>query len=122
MVGQHFKSVTVDELTERISLVYCRHARNARGDIVSSEEIERAKVWAKVYPRGARRDEGGVEKINELEYSVTIRFRADVMPDDEIDWRGRRLRQIAPPLDVEGRRVWLRLECRELIADEASRV
>ena len=120
--GQQFKSMTVDELTERISILYRRHERNEKGDIVSTAELERAKVWAKVFPRGARRDEQGVEKKNELEYSVTIRYRKDVAPDDELDWRARRLKQTAPPLDVEGRRIWLRLECKEMIADEASRV
>lgn len=122
-VGAGIKNVSVDDLSERIRIVYHEATRNERGDIINGDEILRAEMWAKVLPRSARRHlNNSVELFDEVAYQVTIRYRTDIEPNDEIIWRGRRLKQTVAPLDMEARRMWLLMECTEEIADDASRV
>lgn len=118
--GSVIQNTSIDDLHERISIVYREISRNARGDIIRGEEKVRAMVWAKVLPYGAKSEDGGISRTNDVNYRVTIRHRDDVLPDDEILWRGKRLQMTAPPYDAEARRIWLVMECREAVADGAS--
>lgn len=118
--GSVMQNTSIDDLHERISIVYRDISRNARGDIIRGEENVRAMVWAKVLPYGAKSDDGGISRTNDVNYRVTIRYRTDVLPDDEILWRGKRLQMTAPPYDAEARRIWLVMECKEAVADGAS--
>ena len=108
---------SIDDLTERISIVYHAHTRNSRGDIVPGAETTRCTVWAKVLPTGGPMSNTGIEREAAITYRVIIRYRADVLPDDEIIWRGRRLLQIGTPYDAESRRIWTVLECQEAVQD-----
>lgn len=117
--GSVIQNTSIDDLHERISIVYRDISRNARGDIIRGEEKVRAMVWAKVLPYGAKSEDGGISRTNDVNYRVTIRHRTDVLPDDEILWRGKRLQMTAPPYDAEARRIWLVMECREAVADGA---
>ena len=63
----------------------------------------------------ARIGERPQETENIVGYRVTIRFREDIEPTDEILWRGKRLELISPPYDVESRRIWTVMECREMV-------
>ena len=109
----------MDDLTERIRIVYHAKARDSRGAIINAAEEVRCMVWAKVYPYGARIQEGGVERMNEVDYRIIIRYRTDILPDDEVLWRGKRMRLIKPAYDAESARTWTVLECQEVIADAA---
>lgn len=111
---------TMDDLTERVQVVYRAKTRNARGDIIDGEEQTRCTVWAKVYPYGARIQAEGVERKNEVDYRVIVRYRTDILPDDEVLWRGKRLRMIKPAYDAESARKWTVLECQEVLSDGAS--
>lgn len=111
---------SVDDLSERIEIIYQSTKRNSVGDIVGTEENIRCKVWAKVLPLTARRILDDSETINEISYRITIRYRRDIMPDDLILWRGKRLRQTAPPYDAESRKIWTVLTCTEMIKDGKS--
>ena len=46
--------VTIRELSERIRARYLETSRNQYGDIVKVIEIERCRIWAKVYPLTAK--------------------------------------------------------------------
>ena len=117
-VGSGIKNTTVDDLTERISIVYPAKSRNSRGDIIKGVETVRCNVWAKVLPLGAKRYvDGSVELTNKVTYRVVIRYRTDIMPDDIVIWRGLRLKQIVPSYDLEARRMYIVLECEEMIPD-----
>jgi len=111
---------TMDDLTERISIVYHARTRDSCGNIVDGEDEVRCMVWAKVYPYGARIQEGGVERMNQVDYRVIVRYRTDILPDDEVLWRGKRLRMIKPAYDAESARTWTVLECQEVLADGAA--
>jgi SPP1 family predicted phage head-tail adaptor len=115
--GQVIKQTSVDDLSERISVVYFEITRNARGDIVKGTEITRCTVWAKVLPLSGKIQDETPQRENTVTYRVTIRFRQDIKPDDEIVWRGRRLKITTTPLSVEARNIWTQFECKEVIPD-----
>lgn len=112
--------VTIGELSERISVRYLETSRNQYGDIVKTAEQERCQIWAKVYPLTARNIENTPEKTNRISYRVTIRRRNDIKPDDIILWRGRRLKMLSPPYDLNGERIYTAFECEEVIEDGLS--
>lgn len=108
-------NVTLDDLHERIEIQYRDKTRDIEGNIVDGEIHTRATVWAKIIPVTARIGEQSGETGNEVRYRVTVRYRNDIEPTDEILWRGRRLVLASPPYDVESRRMWTAFECRELV-------
>ena len=112
--------MTVDDLSERISVVYSETSRNERGDIVKGEEKARCTIWAKVLPLTGKINDATPERVNALTYRVTVRYRTDILPDDEILWRGRRFKLITPPVDVESRHIWKQFDCQEVVQDGAA--
>ena len=112
--------ITIADLNERIQIVYFETKRNERGDIINVNEIERCRVWAKVYALTAKNVDATPERANKITYRVTIRHRDDIKPDDEIVWRERRLKLISPPFDLEGKRVFTAMECEEVIPNGAT--
>ena len=118
-IGSIINNTTIDDLAERISIVCQKARRNGRGDILGTEDVTRCTIWAKVLPLSARRLlDDSIEAVNELSYRVTIRYRADIAPDDIVIWRSKRLQQTAPPYDAESHKIWTVLECVEMKADE----
>lgn len=110
----------LDDLSERISFRNFSTQRNERGDIIKSVEFERCRVWAKVLPLTARINDVQPERVNKVTYRVIIRYRNDVKPDDEIVWRGKRLRLLSPAYDAESRKIFTVMDCEEVIADEQT--
>ncbi len=108
-------STTIDDLTERVAIVYQTTVINSRGNVIRNEDTERCEVWAKVLPLTARNTLGGTERESEITYRVIIRYRTDVLPNDEIIWRGKRLTLQSPPYDGESRRKWLVMDCKEAL-------
>lgn len=109
--------MTIADLSERISVRYFTTERNERGDIINVNEVERCQIWAQVYPLTARINEVSPERSNRINYRVTIRHRNGIKPDDEIVWRGRRLKLLSPPYDLDGRRIFTSFDCEEVIED-----
>ena len=110
--------VTIGDLTERISVHYLETSRNQYGDIVKVVELERCRIWAKVYPLTAKNIDSVPENTNRISYRVTIRRRSDIKPDDKIIWRGRELRLLSPPYDLD--KYYTAFECEEVIEDGVS--
>lgn len=115
--GAAIRQMSVDDLSERISIVYFETTRNARGDIVSNTEITRCTVWAKVLPLAGKISDTAPARENAVTYRITIRHREDILPNDEIIWRGRRLKILTPPINLESRKIWLQFDCKEVIQD-----
>lgn len=107
--------VTIGELSERISVRYLETSRNQYGDIIKTAEQERCQIWAKVYPLTARNNDSTPENSNRITYRVIVRRREDIKPDDKIIWRGRRLKMLSPPYDLDGGKVYTAFECEEVI-------
>lgn len=116
------KQTSIDDLSERVSVVYFETTRNERGDIVKGEEVTRCTVWAKVLPLSGKIEDSTPARVNTVTYRVTIRYRADILPDDEIVWRGRRLKITTTPFDVESRKIYLQFDCREVVKDGKAQI
>ena len=110
----------IADLSERISVRNYVTKRNELGDILNSVEFERCSIWAKVYPLTAKNNTATPEHSNKVTYRVTIRYREDIKPDDEIIWRGRRLKLLSPPFDAESRKIYTVFDCEEVIEDDAT--
>lgn len=119
-VGSLINNTSVDDLSERISVVGFETERNERGDVINVAEFERCRVWAKILPMTAKISDAPPEQTNRITYRVMIRYRTDIKPDDEILWRGRRLRLLSPPFDVESRKIFMALDCEEVVEDERT--
>lgn len=115
--GQAIRQMSVDDLTEKISIIYYDFTRNSRGDLVKDAENERCMIWAKVLPLTGKINDSTPERVNTVTYRITIRYRADIKPDDEINYRGRRFKIITVPIDLESRRMWTQFDCEEVIQD-----
>lgn len=115
--GAAIRQMSVDDLSERISIVYFETTRNARGDIVSNTEITRCTVWAKVLPLAGKISDTAPARDNFITYRITIRHRADIKPNDDIIWREHRLKILTPPINLESRKIWLQFDCKEVIQD-----
>lgn len=109
--------ISADDLTERIKIIFFETQRNSRGDFVKTSEKTRCEVWAKILPLSGKISDTTPEKINFINYRVTIRYRKDINPDDKIIWRGKILKITTPPFDVEVRHIWTQFDCVEVIQD-----
>lgn len=112
--------VTIADLRDRIQIIGFNTERNERGDVINVVEFERCRVWAKVYAMTARISDDTPERTNRITHRITIRYRADIKPDDEIVWRERRLKLLSPPYALEGKREFIGIDCEEVIEDGAT--
>ena len=109
--------VSMSELRHRITILRPVMDTDDEGNILSSSVQEVGKVWALVLPFAAKILDGYAEKVQEVDYRIVIRFRADVRMTDRIRWGDKTLTPIAPPYPFGGKKRWLVIECRELVED-----
>ena len=82
--------------------------------------LTRATVWAKFQALTAKTVDQYEQLTPEILYRILIRYRHDVVVTDRIQYGGRVFEQTGPPVDVEEKHAYLRLECREVVADAAG--
>ena len=109
--------VSMSELRHHITILRLVTDTDEEGNILSSPVVEVGKAWALVLPFAAKISDGYAEKVQEVDYRVVIRYRADVRVTDRILWNGKTLVPIAPPYPLGGKKRWLVIECRELVED-----
>ena len=109
--------VSMSELRHRISILRPVTDTDDEGNICSSSVQELSKAWALVLPFAAKISDGYAEKVQEVDYRIVIRYRADVGVTDRIRWGDKTLTPIAPPYPLGGKKQWLVMECRELVED-----
>ena len=109
--------VSMSELRHRITILRPVTDTDDEGNILSSSVQELSKAWALVLPFAAKISDGYAEKVQEVDYRIVIRYRADVRVTDLVQWNGKRLTPIAPPYLLGGKKRWLVMECRELVED-----
>ena len=109
--------VSMSELRHRITILRPVVDTDEEGNILSSPVVEVGKAWAFVLPFAAKISDGYAEKMQEVDYRIVIRYRADVRVTDIVEWEGKRLTPVAPPYPLGGKKRWLVLECRELVED-----
>ncbi len=109
--------VSMSELRHRISILRPETDMDDEGNILAQTTQEVGKTWALVLPFAAKISDGYVEKVQEVDYRIVIRYRTDVRVTDIVQWNGKRLTPVAPPYPLGGKKRWLVLECRELVED-----
>lgn len=112
--------VKIADLSERITIYRRETTRNQYGDIVKVAEFVRCMVWARLEPKTARIEEKEPARASVIAWRIIIRRRTDIKPDDEILWRGRRLKMITPPYDLDGQKEFTTFEVEEVIEDGAA--
>jgi len=109
--------VSMSELRHRITILRPVTDTDDEGNILVQTTQEVGKAWALVLPFAAKISDGYAEKVQEVDYRIVIRYRADVRMTDRIRWEDKTLTPIAPSYPLGGKKRWLVLECRELVED-----
>ena len=109
--------VSMSELRHRITILRPVTDTDDEGNILAQTTQELSKAWALVLPFAAKISDGYAEKVQEVDYRIVVRYRADVRVTDIVEWEGKRLTPFAPPYPLGGKKRWLVLECRELVED-----
>nr|DAX39010.1 MAG TPA: head tail joining protein [Caudoviricetes sp.] len=107
----------MSELRHRITILRPVTDTDDEGNILVQTTQEVGKAWALVLPFAAKISDGYAEKVQEVDYRIVIRYRADVRMTDRIRWEDKTLTPIAPSYPLGGKKRWLVLECRELVED-----
>lgn len=115
--GAALAQMSLDNLTERIGVIFYETTRDNRGNIIKGEENIRCMLWAKVLPLTGKINDSTPERINTITYRVTIRYRTDILPDDKIIWRSKTFRLITPPIDLDNFKRWTQFDVVEVIQD-----
>ena len=109
--------VSMSELRHRITILRPVMDTDDEGNILVQTTQEVGKGWALVLPFAAKISDGYAEKVQEVDYRIVIRYRADVRVTDRISWGDKTLTPIAPLYPLGGKKRWLVIECRELVED-----
>lgn len=107
------------ELNCRITLQQETKVPDGQGGYATAY-VPRSIVWAKVITVTAKTTDQYEQMVPEILHRIIIRYRRDVAVTDRIQYGGRIFEQIGPPIDVEEKHAFLRLECREVVADAAG--
>lgn len=109
--------IRIKDLSERIRIIYYLTARNEYGDLIKVREVTRCRVWARVHALAQRIDDDTPERLNKTTYRITVRWREDIQPNDEIVWRDRYFKIISAPAEFEVRHVWKVFDAQEIQKD-----
>lgn len=82
--------------------------------------VDRCTVWAKVIPVMAKTKDQYEQLTPEILHRMIIRYHRDVAMTDRIQYGSRMFEQIAPPINDGEKNAYLKLECREVVADETN--
>ena len=107
------------ELNSRISILQETKVPDDQGGYIVTYAL-RVILWAKITTLTAKTLDQFEQQTPELLHRIVIRYRRDVAVTDRVQYGGRIFEQIAPPIDVEEKHAYLRLECREVVADAAG--
>ena len=106
-----------EELNKRVTIQLHTKDENDRGvnRYTYSDSREIKNVCASIESFGAFVKDGVAEKVSELEFRITIRYRAGLSIRDRIVYQGRIFEQILPAKDINEQHRFLQLTCREKV-------
>ena len=107
------------ELNCRITLQQETKVPDGQGGYATAY-VPRSIVWAKVITVTAKTTDQYEQMVPEILHRIIIRYRRDVAVSDRIQYGSRVFEQIGPPIDEGEKHAFLRLECREVVADAAD--
>lgn len=104
------------ELNKRVTIQRPVKITNERGVNLRGYPAYReiSNVCASIESYGAYIRDGTAEKVAELEFRITIRYR-ELNLHDRIIYQGRTFEQILPAKDINERHEFLQLTCREKV-------
>ena len=104
-----------EELNKRVTIQTAVKDTNERAvnRNVYPADKEIHNVCASIESYGAYIRDGSAEKVSELEFRITIRYRSGLTLHDRIIYQGRIFEQILPAKDINERHEFLQLTCRE---------
>lgn len=108
--------MSFNDLNKRITVQSAIESRDEAGNIVIIY-VDRLKCWACVEPYGAKIIYGEAEKISEITYQITMRYRPNILQSDRIIYQGRTFLQNLAPINLNSNNEFLRLDCREVVDD-----
>lgn len=107
---------TLSTLRRRVTIEKASRTVTRRGvELWEYTHTDDFKVFADIETYGAYIRNGEAEKVSELEYRITIRFRRDVGLHDRINYNGRIFEQTLPAKDIDEKHKWLQLNCKEKV-------
>ena len=106
-----------EELNKRVIIQRPLKVLNDRAVNLNSypKYREIKNVCASIESYGAYIKDGTAEKVAELEYRITIRYREEISIHDRIVYQGRVFEQILPAKDINEQHQFLQLTCREKV-------
>lgn len=109
--------VRSEELNKRVTIQKAVKKLSNKGAILYEYPTNRAieNVCASIESYGAYIRSGVAEKISELEFRITIRYREGLNLHDRIVYQGRIFEQTVPARDVNEQHRFLQLTCREKV-------
>ena len=102
------------EMNCRITIKKRTDTRDTEGNIVPAYS-DRATVWAKIQAITARIRDSYQEQNHEILTRITIRYNSAVLQTDRIYSGTRVFEQIGPSINVDEKRAYMWLECREIV-------
>lgn len=109
--------INSEELNKRVTIQKAELTKNGRGVELYeySGENDIHGVCASIESYGAYVVNGKAEKVSEIEYRITIRYRRKLSLHDRIVYQGRIFEQVLPARDINEQHKFLQLTCREKI-------
>lgn len=109
--------VRSEELNKRVTIQRPVKVTNDRGVNLKTYPAYREikNVCASIESYGAYVRDGTAEKVSELEFRITIRYREGITIHDRIIYQGRTFEQTIPAKDINERHEFLQLTCREKV-------
>lgn len=106
----------IEDLSKRIKILKAVERKDSRGNVLYDYPgTNDVSCWASIEPYGSTIIHGEAQKVNEVQYRVTIRYRA-LGIKDKIMYQGRIFQQSIPAVDLNMQHQWLELTCSEVIA------
>lgn len=104
-----------EELNKRVIIQKAVRVENNRGVILYDYPADKAieHVCASIESYGSYIVNGVAERVSELEFRITVRYRAGLNLRDRIVYQGRIFEQILPAKDINEQHQFLQLTCRE---------
>lgn len=110
------------ELNKRVTIQRPVKTENSRGVVLYTYPDYRAihNVCASIESYGAYIRDGTAEKVAELEFRITIRYREGISVRDRICYQGRVFEQTLPAKDINEQHKFLQLTCKERVITDGK--
>ena len=104
-----------EDLKKRITIAKAIQVKDDRGVVTwTYPGTNDVSCWASIEPYGSTIIHGEASKVSEVQYRITMRYRA-LSLKDKIMYQGRVFQQSIPAVDINMQHQWLELTCTEVV-------